>query len=244
MADAKQKKGFSLAKGPVALVGLALLVYGVTAFILGGKSFSTEPLSGTVTGETWLGLEVNAWSSILFIAAGLLLLFGAPLHWGAKSMSLIVGLVLGAASVIALYDGDDVFGIFAANGLTALVWGVAAAVLLILALLPRVGGKRKDRGQADDQPVERDRTVEREVPRERVVEREVPRDRIVEREAPRDPAVERDVPSEGRFSRETPVTGEKPAARSAGNGDIVAPASGTTPESRVTTRRRQDDSGR
>jgi len=51
-------------------------------------------------------------------------------------MSLIVGLALGAASVIALVDKRDVFGIFAANGATKLIWGVASAVLLVLALLP------------------------------------------------------------------------------------------------------------
>jgi hypothetical protein len=91
-----------------------------------------------VNGRTWLGLEVNAWSSLLFIAAGGLLLVSAPAHWAAKSMSLIVGLALGAASVIALYDKQDVFGVFAANGLTKLVWGAAGALLIVLSLVPRV----------------------------------------------------------------------------------------------------------
>src|SRR5919199_4265280 len=136
-----RSKGVSLAKGPVALVGLALLAYGVTAFIFGGHSFAAHPISGAVQGKTWLGLEVNAWSSLLFVAAGLLLLFGSPVHVLAKSLSLIVGLALGAASVIALYDKQDVFGIFAANGLTKLVWGVAGALLILLSLLPRVGRK-------------------------------------------------------------------------------------------------------
>lgn len=141
-------KGVSLAKDPVAIIGIVLLAYGITALIFGGHSFSAHPVSGTVNGKTWLGLEVNAWSSLLFIGAGAVLLFGAPLHWAAKSMSLIVGLVLGAASVIALFDKQDVFGIFAANGLTKLVWGVAAALLIVLALLPRVGGEK--RTTADD----------------------------------------------------------------------------------------------
>ena len=47
-------------------------------------------------------------------------------------------------------DGDDVFGIFAANGLMELAWGIAAAVLIVLALLPRVGGGRRDERRADD----------------------------------------------------------------------------------------------
>ncbi len=63
--------------------------------------------------------------------------------------------------MIALVDGDDVFGIFAANGLTKLIWGIAAAVLLVLALLPRVGGdKRREHTQQRDDA----RRFERESP--------------------------------------------------------------------------------
>jgi hypothetical protein len=137
---AKRDKGVSLAKGPVGIIGMILLAYGVTALIFGGRSFTTQALDGTVNGETWLGLEVNGWSDLLFIGTGAALMFGAPLHWGAKSVSLIVGLVLAAAAVISLVDGDDVLGIFAANGRTTLVWAIAGAVLIVLALLPRVGG--------------------------------------------------------------------------------------------------------
>jgi hypothetical protein len=227
MAKGKDRsKGVSLAKGPVAIVGLVLLAYGVTAFIFGGHSFAAHPIDGAVNGKTWLGLEVNAWSSLLFVAAGLLLLFGAPLHWAAKSMSLIVGLVLGAASVIALYDKQDVFGIFAANGLTKLVWGAAAALLIVLSLLPRVGKKRdKDRGE----PVvdERPQPVRDVEPAPRRVVRE---ERVVERGP---------VEESGRFDRG--------ASRSAAHdetdatGKVVAPATGTTPESQETTRRQREN---
>ncbi len=153
----KRKKGVSLAKGPVALVGFALLAYGVSAFIFGGHSFAADPISGTVQGKTWLGLEVNSWSSLLFIGSGLLLLFGAPGHWSAKATSLFVGLVLGAAALIAAYDKQDVFGIFAANGPTKLAWGAAAVVLLVLALLPRVGAKTNETS-VGERRAERDRS--------------------------------------------------------------------------------------
>lgn len=230
MARSKGNKGVSLAKGPVGIVGMVLLAYGITALIFGGHSFTSHPLNGTVNGKTWLGLEVNGWSSLLFIAAGALLLFGAPLHWAAKSMSLIVGLALGAASVIALVDKHDVFGIFAANGLTKLVWGAAAALLLILALLPRVGGKK--RAEAD--PVDDRPRPTRRVERERVVEREPVRERStrVEREAP--------VAEETRVGsrRVGPAAGESPEE---GSRRVVAPADGTTPESRETTRRQREN---
>ena len=139
-------KGWSLAKGPVALIGLALLAYGVTALIFGGHGFAQHAPTGAVYGKTWLGLEVNGWTGLLFTAAGLLLLLGAPMHWGAKTMSLIVGTSLVVLCVIALANGHGALGIFAANGLTELVWGAAGGLLIILSLLPRVGRRtRRDR---------------------------------------------------------------------------------------------------
>ena len=214
MARSSNDKGVSLAKGPVGLVGVALLALGILGLIFGGNGFTANPIDGTAQGTKWLGIEANGWSNLLFAGAGALLLLGSPLHWGAKSLALIVGLVLGAASVISLVDGDDVFGIFAANGLTKLLWGIAAAVLLALALLPRVGGGRKDDAEHDDRP------ARREPPR---VERQP---RTVERE-----------PDRARFDRETRVTD---GDRSEAGSRVVAPASGTTPESRETTRRQRE----
>jgi hypothetical protein len=141
MDKTKRTRGVSLAKGPIALIGVLLLAYGVTAFVMGGHSFALDFPGGTVNGKTWLGLEVNAWSSLLFVGAGALLLISAPAHWAAKTMSLIVGLVLLAAAVIALYDKHDVLGIFAANGPTRLVWAMAGVLLIVLSLLPRVSQK-------------------------------------------------------------------------------------------------------
>ncbi len=141
MARTHKAKGISLAKGPVGLIGLALLAYGITALIFGGHGFAQHAPNGTVHGKTWLGLEVNGWSGLLFVAAGLLLLLGAPLHWAAKGFSLIVGLGLGTAALIALADSHGAVGLFAANHLTELVWGAAAVVLIGFSLLPRVGGK-------------------------------------------------------------------------------------------------------
>jgi hypothetical protein len=100
----RTKKGISLAKGPV---GLALLAYGITALIFGGHSFAQHVPTGAVRGKTWLGLEVNGWSGLLFIAAGVLLMLGAPLHWGDKGMSLLVGIALVAACLIALAKVAD-----------------------------------------------------------------------------------------------------------------------------------------
>jgi hypothetical protein len=139
MTTRHKTKGISLAKGPIGLIGLVLLAYGITALIFGGHGFAQHAPTGAVHGKTWLGLEVNGWTGLLFTAAGLLLLLGAPMHWGAKTMSLIVGISLVVLCLIALANGHGALGIFAANGLTELVWGAAGALLIVLSLLPRVG---------------------------------------------------------------------------------------------------------
>jgi len=183
MADHTHRRdGVSLAKGPAGLIGLASLALGVLGFIFGDQSFSTSAVDGDVSGDTFLGIEGNGWTWLLFAAGGLLLLLAAPMHWGAKTMSIIVGLAFGAASLIAIADGSDVFGIIAANGWTMLALGAAATALLLTALLPRIGRKRNHTTTTD---------------RERVV---APRGehRVIERE---EPAADR----AGRFERETEV---------------------------------------
>ena len=58
------------------------------------RSFNFDFPSGTVEGDTFLGIEGNGWTWVVFAAAGLLLLLGSPIHWGAKSMAFIVGVAM------------------------------------------------------------------------------------------------------------------------------------------------------
>jgi hypothetical protein len=155
-------KGVSLAKGPVGIIGAVLLIGGILGLLFGSTDFTMNAPDGDVGGGTWFGIEGNGWTWLLFAGAGLVLLMSAPMHWGAKTMALIVGLVMAAAAIIAIVDGNDVLGIFAANGMTTLAFGVAAAACLIVAMLPRVGRRR-------EVPVERDSRFGRDG---RVVERE------------------------------------------------------------------------
>ena len=194
MTTRYKTKGTSLAKGPIGLIGLALLAYGITALIFGGHGFTQHAPSGAVDGKTWLGLEVNGWSGLLFVAAGLLLLLGAPMHWGAKFMSLIVGISLVAVSLIAIVNGHGALGIFAANGLTELVWGAAGALLIVLSLLPRVGAKTK-RGYVPSASTGTGRFDE---PERRTVQRYPAHDRMA--------GGDRQTPSPGGAREGTPAT--------------------------------------
>ena len=145
-------RGVSLAKGPVGIIGAVLLAGGILGLLFGSTDFTTSAPDGDVTGGTFLGIEGNGWTWLGFAGAGLLLLISAPLHWGAKTTAMIVGLVMAVACVVAIVDGSDVFGVAAANNATKLVMGVAAVALLVVAMMPRVGRKR-------DRVAERDRTT-------------------------------------------------------------------------------------
>jgi len=163
------RRGISLAKGPVALIGLASLALGVLGFIFASRSFAMHAPDGTVNGTTFLGIEGNGWTWALFAAAGLLLLLGSRVHWGAKSMAFIVGVAFVVGALIALSDGSDILGIFATNNWTKLVMGAGGVALILLSMMPRVGRRRGSapaattaRTRADDTRFERNGTVERD----------------------------------------------------------------------------------
>jgi len=154
----RRRKGVSLAKGPIAIVGILGIAMGVCGLIFGGHGFHIASVPhGSIYGKRWLGIELNGWTNLLFIAAGLFLLLFSPVHWGAKAASWIVAGVLGAAAVIAVIRGNGIFGIFAADHRTELVWGAAAVVLLALSLLPRVG--RGNTVVRDERPRGRDESA-------------------------------------------------------------------------------------
>jgi|SRR6478752_2195331 len=138
----RPRSGVSLAKGPVAVLGFASLALGVLGFIFASRSFSFDAPSGTVSGTTFLGIEGNGWTWLAFAAAGLLLLLGSPIHWGAKSMAFIVGVVSVVGALISLSDGDDILGVVATNGWTTLIMGAGGAALIVLSMMPRVGRRR------------------------------------------------------------------------------------------------------
>src|SRR3954451_7826004 len=169
---AEPRRGVSLAKGPVAIIGIASLALGVLGFIFADQSFTMDAPSGTVQGGTFLGIEGNGWTWVMFAAAGLLLLLGAPLHWGAKSMAFIVGVVMLVGALIALSDGNDILGIIATNNWTKLIMGAAGVALILLSMMPRVGKRRgtgrtatrRDDEVVDERRFDRDRDRETAVP--------------------------------------------------------------------------------
>jgi hypothetical protein len=170
----RPRSGISLAKGPVALVGVASLALGVLGFIFASRSWDFDAPSGTAAGTTFIGIEGNGWTWLVFAAAGLLLLLGSTIHWGAKSMAFIVGVAFVVGALIALSDGDDILGIVAMNNWTKLVMGAAGVGLIVLSMMPRVGRR------AGGPPLATRRDRELEEPRPRRFGRD--REPVAERE--------------------------------------------------------------
>src|ERR1700757_5241508 len=106
----RTEKGMSLARGPALILGTILsavglyLLYKARTF----PPFSNFPNGDVVKdGDFVFGLfGANGWTGMLTAVAGSLLLFGAAQHLLAKTMSLIVGVALGAAAVLALVCGN------------------------------------------------------------------------------------------------------------------------------------------
>lgn len=175
MADhTTTEKGPGLARGPALIIGAILAAFGLLLFLKTGDTPTGGfPDADLGEGSTFLGFETNGWTAWFTTAAGALLLFGAAQHLLAKAISLVVGLTLGACALIALIDGD-VLGLAAANIWTELGWGIAAVLLVLNVLAPRVDRDR-DNHDHDHDRTRRTRVVEDRD--ERPVRRETTTDR-------------------------------------------------------------------
>ena len=197
----RTEKGISFARGPALILGTILLAAGLYLMYKAHSypKFSTNFPNGTAheDGKFIVGLfGANGWTGLFTAVCGGLLLFGAAQHLMAKTMSLIVGVALGAAAVIALVSGD-VLGMAAANHWTELGWAVAAVILLFNTLAPR----RRREVVVTDGPVAADRRAYGEP----VVAREPVADR--EPVAAREPVAEHGTAVEGE-----PVAAREPVA--------------------------------
>ena len=93
----------------------ALAAYGLTELVFGSNDFPTAGSDGAVTGERWLGIEAHGWTNGCVAAVGPILILGSPRHSSGKAVAELGSLILGAAAVIAIIDGEDVLGVLAAN---------------------------------------------------------------------------------------------------------------------------------
>jgi hypothetical protein len=140
-ATPAEERGVSLSRGPALVLGTILLAAGLY-FLYKQHTFvklGSFP-SGTAkpTGKVFLGIfDVNGWTGELTAVAGGLLLFGAAQHLLAKTMSLIVAVVLGVVAVWALVNHHSALGLFGAGIWTIIGFGASAVLLLFNTAIPR-----------------------------------------------------------------------------------------------------------
>ncbi|HWE09542.1 MAG TPA: hypothetical protein VG325_09310 [Solirubrobacteraceae bacterium] len=236
----RTEKGISLARGPALILGTILLAAGLY-FMYKAHSFprSSNFPNGTAhrDGNFFFGIfGANGWTGMLTAVAGGLLLFGAAQHLLAKTMSLIVGVALGAAAVIAAVSGD-VLGMAAANGWTEIGWGVCAIILLFNTLIPR---RRRTIVAEEDAAVGGVAASDRRGHRATAVAPGAATTPASEPVTAREPATAREPVAERPATRET---GVEPAAPAGEREPLVTredgtPADGTAAERQTTSLRR------
>ena len=147
----ERTKGFSLAKGPVGIIGAVLLAGGILGLLFGSTSFATDAPNGDVTGGTFLGIEGNGWT-LLRLRRGR----RDPAHERADALGRQddgADRRPRACPPRACSRSSTATTCSASRPPTAatmLVMGAAGVALLVLAMLPRVGGRKRDVVVEDD----------------------------------------------------------------------------------------------
>ena len=162
---------------------MALLAYGITAVLLPRRPqlYTACAQWGPLTprcGSVWRSTAGAACCS----SPGLTATAGRPDALGAEGISLIVGIALAVLCLIALANGHDAFGDLRRQRPDRARLGAAAALLIVLSLLPRVGGETKH-GYEHSAPTG---TASRVEPEHRTIRRNPARERTagVDRQRP------------------------------------------------------------
>jgi hypothetical protein len=155
--DTHTVKGPGLARGPALILGAILSFAGLVLFLHAGGTPTGKFPDGDATGSKFLGFESNGWTAFFTTTAGAVLLFAAAQHLLAKLLGLIVGIALGVAAILALVNGPGVLGLAAANWAVELGWGIAAVLLLLNVLAPRITKTETDDVHRHDRIDERER---------------------------------------------------------------------------------------
>ncbi len=112
--------------------GLLLIAAGILGFFFGGSEFNT---GSNITGQEFLGFEVNGWHNVVHIATGAFLLLMSP-----KAKSAVTGLVIfGVAYVVVtiwgFVDGNDVIQLITINTADNILHAFLAGAALLVAAL-------------------------------------------------------------------------------------------------------------
>ena len=132
MANRHRTKGNVAGEGPDRADGAGAAGLRHHGRDLGANGFSQHVLTGAVAARRGSGSGGQRLEWRPFVAVGLVGLLGAPTHWSAKGISLIVGISLDGPLPDRACQWRRRTRHLAANGLTELVWGAAGALVIVL----------------------------------------------------------------------------------------------------------------
>ena len=143
--------------------GLVIVAFGALGFMVNstfdnatfGFDFDDEALNG----DLFLGVEVNGWTNVVNIGAGVLLLLAFPSRAAARAMAVAIGLVYAVVAILGFIDGNDVFDFMVTNTAGNVAYAVFAALSLVAGLLPspeRDAYRRQERLAGDEPRFGRD----------------------------------------------------------------------------------------
>jgi hypothetical protein len=122
-----------------AVLGSVLVVAGLVGLL------ADSSLGGPNERGSLLGLDVNGWHSLVYIATGLLLLAGVPSAAGARVVCALVGVTYAAVAVLGWADGTEVLGLIPVDSADNVVHAALAVLALGAAAAP-APSRRSGRG--------------------------------------------------------------------------------------------------
>ena len=127
----------SIAQMFAVVMGVVALVAGIVGLII-NPDFST---GNQIVTETLLFMDVNAWSSLVLLITGVVLLIASRNASHARMTSLVVGVVYLALTVWSLFD-SSILGMIPVNDATAILY----AAIGVLGVTAGVGPDRHVEG--------------------------------------------------------------------------------------------------
>ncbi len=142
-AGFKEGAGRSVAQAFCLVGGLILIAAGVLGFFFGGSEFST---GSNVSGEEFLGFEVNGWHNVMHIATGGFLLLMAATARSAITGALLFGFAYIGVMIWGFADGNDVADVIPVNLADNILHAVLAGAALLAAIVAGglLAGSRRD----------------------------------------------------------------------------------------------------
>jgi uncharacterized membrane protein len=121
----------SVAQMFAVAAGVLLTVVGVAGLVV-NADFST---GASLTAEKMLFLDVNGWSSVLYLLTGIILLVVAGNAVRAKQVSVVIGALYVVLTIWSLFD-SSILGMLPVNDPTAILYAAIGVVGLTAGLGP------------------------------------------------------------------------------------------------------------